>query len=68
MLDRSMLVSRLKDDLASGRWGDEGWTRDGMRLVWRGRIIRDDETLGDVVRDVSFFFKSEAHCGQWLIT
>lgn len=43
----------LKDGLADGRWGDEGWIRDGMRLVWRGRIVRDEEELGQVVKDVS---------------
>jgi hypothetical protein len=24
-----------------------------MRLVWRGRIVRDEEELGQVVKDVS---------------
>ena len=53
IVDRTMRGFELKDGLADGKWGDEGWIRDGMRLVWRGRIVRDEEELGQVVKDVS---------------
>ena len=53
VVDRTMRAFELKDGLADGKWGDEGWIRDGMRLVWRGRIVRDEEELGQVVKDVS---------------
>lgn len=53
IVDRAMLVSEMKDGLASGRWGEGTWVRDGMRLVWRGRVVRDEEAMGDIVRDVS---------------
>jgi hypothetical protein len=53
VVDRTMRGFELKDGLAGGKWGDEGWVRDGMRLVWRGRIVRDEEELGQVVKDVS---------------
>lgn len=56
-VERALSVKELKDGLASGRWGSdqEGveWAREGMRLVWRGRIVRDEETLGEVVKSVS---------------
>jgi hypothetical protein len=54
VVDRAMRAFELKDGMAAGQWGDEGWIRDGMRLVWRGRIVRDEEELGQVVKDVSF--------------
>jgi len=53
VVDRAMRAFELKDGMAAGQWGDEGWIRDGMRLVWRGRIVRDEEELGQVVKDVS---------------
>jgi len=55
VVDRGMRAFELKDGMAAGQWGDEGWIRDGMRLVWRGRIVRDEEELGQVVKDVSFY-------------
>lgn len=53
VVDRAMRGFELKDGMAAGQWGDEGRIRDGMRLVWRGRIVRDEEELGQVVKDVS---------------
>jgi len=57
VVDRGMRASELKDGMAAGQWGDEGWIRDGMRLVWRGRIVRDEEELGQVAKDVSLFLE-----------
>lgn len=57
VVDRGMRAFELKDGMANGQWGDEGWIRDGMRLVWRGRIVRDEEELGQVVKDVSSPFQ-----------
>ncbi|WWD16155.1 hypothetical protein CI109_100580 [Kwoniella shandongensis] len=43
-------VEELKDDLANGTLEGAGnWERGGMRLVYHGRIVRDQERLGDVV-------------------
>ena len=53
VVDRSLSAGELKDGLASGRWRDESWLREGMRLVWRGRIVKDEEALGGVVASVS---------------
>jgi hypothetical protein len=66
-IERSLSVRELKDCLASGRWNQgesEGvrWVRDGMRLVWRGRIVKDEEVLGDVVKDVSLGTSPLACC------
>lgn len=47
-------MEELKAELGAGRFGEgEIWEREGMRLVWQGRIVRDEEKLGDVIRDVS---------------
>lgn len=43
-------VAQLKDRIAHDE--DEQWERNGMRLVWQGRIVRDDEVLGDIVGKV----------------
>ncbi|ORY28318.1 hypothetical protein BCR39DRAFT_535499 [Naematelia encephala] len=50
---RSMRCMDLKDELGLGQFGDgmERWEREGMRVVWQGRIVRDEERLGDVVKD-----------------
>jgi len=53
ILPRDTLVFALKDDIANGWDGDERWVRENMRLVWQGRIIRDEERLGDIVGNVS---------------
>jgi hypothetical protein len=53
VVDRSIKACELKDRFASGQWDNGAWIREGMRLVWRGRIVRDDEILGEVVKDVS---------------
>lgn len=53
-VSRNLLVRELKDGLAEGRWDSSTqWVREGMRLVWRGRIVKDQETLGEVIKDVS---------------
>ncbi|EIW70059.1 hypothetical protein TREMEDRAFT_29901 [Tremella mesenterica DSM 1558] len=47
----SMKVNELKDQV-----GEEGeWDREGMRLIWRGRLLKDEEILGDILntRDIS---------------
>ena len=49
----SMAVREVKDEVARGAIGDgDRWERDGMRLVWQGRIIRDEERVGEVVGNV----------------
>ncbi|GMK55110.1 hypothetical protein CspeluHIS016_0201660 [Cutaneotrichosporon spelunceum] len=48
---QSMTVAEAKDAIASGLAGYGRWERDGLRLVWRGRILRDDDTLGAVLTD-----------------
>jgi hypothetical protein len=53
VVDRALSVGDLKDGLSSGRFSDQGWIREGMRLVWRGRIVQDGETLGGIVSAVS---------------
>jgi hypothetical protein len=58
VVDRTLTVEGLKDGLAAGQWGDDGWLRTGMRLVWRGRIVRDEEILGEIVRGVSGILNS----------
>lgn len=53
VVDRALSVGELKDGLAEGRWNDEKWVREDMRLVWRGRIVQDGERLGGIVSTVS---------------
>lgn len=50
---RDMTVREAKDAIASGAAGYGLWERDGLRLVWRGRILRDDDALGNVLTDAS---------------
>lgn len=50
----SMTVQEVKDEIARGDLGEEErWERDGMRLVWQGRIVRDEETIDEVIGSVS---------------
>ena len=42
-------VGELKDHLAA----EGNWQREGMRLIWHGRILRDEEKLGDALVAVS---------------
>ncbi|WRT67357.1 uncharacterized protein IL334_004328 [Kwoniella shivajii] len=43
-------ISSLKDDLINGKLEGAGtWEKDGMRIVYHGRIVRDHETLSDVI-------------------
>ncbi|KAL7424240.1 hypothetical protein Q5752_001826 [Cryptotrichosporon argae] len=42
-------VGAVKDEIADGRMELGRWERQGMRMVWQGRIVRDDETLGRIV-------------------
>ncbi|OXC69167.1 hypothetical protein AYX13_02110 [Cryptococcus neoformans] len=43
-------IGELKDDLAHGQLEGAGlWEREDMRIVYHGRIVRDQEKLGDVV-------------------
>lgn len=51
-MSRTKTVADLKDDCARGDFGEK-FEREGLRLVWHGRIVRDDETLGEVVGEVS---------------
>ncbi|ORX33783.1 hypothetical protein BD324DRAFT_638558 [Kockovaella imperatae] len=46
---RDRLIAQIKDDIASGNWDGSVWERDKMRLVWQGRIVRDEESIGSVV-------------------
>ncbi|WVQ98951.1 hypothetical protein IAU59_006083 [Kwoniella sp. CBS 9459] len=49
-LPRSTTVQQLKDDLVGGKLEGAGfWEKEGMRMVYHGRIVRDHETLGDIV-------------------
>ena len=51
---RDMTVHQLKREIAQGGLGgDETWEVEGMRLVWHGRIARDEERVGDIVGSVS---------------
>lgn len=51
---RSTTVRELKDGIADGQYGEGAfWIREGMRIVWQGRIVRDEEVIGDVVANVS---------------
>lgn len=62
---RSTTVREFKDGIAEGQYGEGSiWIRDGMRIVWQGRIIRDEEVIGDVVANVSLpllYFQSYAY-------
>jgi len=51
MVSASLTVRQLKDDIAQDR--EETYDRNGMRLVWQGRIVRDEEVLGVVIGKVS---------------
>lgn len=44
-------VRQLKDEVAHDQ--EEKYERSGMRLVWQGRIVRDEEVLGEIVGKVS---------------
>ena len=49
-----MTVLELKREIAHGGLaGDEKWEGEGMRLVWQGRIARDEEKVGEIVGNVS---------------
>ncbi|BEJ12384.1 hypothetical protein CspHIS471_0208440 [Cutaneotrichosporon sp. HIS471] len=50
---QSMTVAEAKDAIASGLAGYGRWERDGLRLVWRGRILRDQDALGTVLTDAA---------------
>ncbi|WWC60877.1 uncharacterized protein I303_103453 [Kwoniella dejecticola CBS 10117] len=46
-------VSSIKEDLISGRLEGAGtWEKEGMRIVYHGRIIRDQETLQEIIGKV----------------
>lgn len=42
----SLRVADVKDAIADGRAGYGHWERSGLRLVWRGRMLADDELVG----------------------
>lgn len=48
-----MTVREAKDVIATGQAGYGRWERDGLRLVWRGRILRDEDKLGAVLTDAA---------------
>ncbi|WVO14053.1 hypothetical protein L204_101679 [Cryptococcus depauperatus] len=53
LVSKHETIAKIKDDLASGRMEGAGmWDRDGMRIVYQGRIVRDHEQLGNIVGDV----------------
>lgn len=53
MLPANETFGELKDDLAHGQLEGAGlWEREDMRIVYHGRIVRDQEKLGDVVGKV----------------
>jgi hypothetical protein len=51
-VQRDKTVGELKEELARGEYEGQ-WEREGMRIVWQGRIVRDEEALGDIVGNVS---------------
>lgn len=59
-MSRTKTIAELKDDCARGDFGEK-FEREGLRLVWHGRIVRDNETLGDVVGEVSEARVSQRH-------
>jgi hypothetical protein len=52
VVQRDKTVGELKEELAGGEYEGQ-WEREGMRIVWQGRIVRDEEALGDIVGNVS---------------
>ena len=50
---RNKTIAQLKVELAEGAFSGERWEQQGLRLVAQGRILRDNETVGDVVGPVS---------------
>ena len=50
----SLEIRSLKDQIARGDHASDGerWERDEMRLVWQGRIVRDEETVGGIIGNV----------------
>lgn len=58
-------IGQLKDDLAHGRLEGAGlWVRDDMRIVYHGRIVRDQEKVGDVVGKVGHELLDSCRCGS----
>jgi hypothetical protein len=54
VVGRSWSVGQLKDLLAVGGMEDLGrWHREGMRLIWQGRIVGDEEKIGEILSKVS---------------
>lgn len=54
-IHRATTIRELKDGIAEGQYGERAiWIREGMRIVWQGRIVRDEEAVGDVVANVSY--------------
>jgi hypothetical protein len=58
MVPAGNTVWQLKDEIAQDE--EERYERVGMRLVWQGRIVRDEEVLGDIVGKVSLSSTSRA--------
>ncbi|WVQ69850.1 uncharacterized protein L199_008071 [Kwoniella botswanensis] len=49
-LSLTKTISSIKDDLVHGRLEGAGtWEKEGMRVVYHGRIVRDNETLQDII-------------------
>ncbi|WVW82843.1 hypothetical protein I302_104855 [Kwoniella bestiolae CBS 10118] len=52
-LSLNKTISSIKEDLIHGRIEGAGtWEKEGMRVVYHGRIVRDDETLQDIIGKV----------------
>jgi hypothetical protein len=51
IVSREKSVGELKEELARGEY-EGSWEREGMRIVWHGRILRDEEQLGEIVGNV----------------
>ena len=51
-------VAILKDLISQDE--EDKWERNGMRLVWQGRIVRDEEVLGEVIGKVCVSASSRA--------
>ncbi|WWC89787.1 uncharacterized protein L201_004713 [Kwoniella dendrophila CBS 6074] len=48
--NKNKTIEELKQDLINGKIHGAGtWEKDGMRVVYHGRIVRDNETLKDII-------------------
>lgn len=51
-VDKGMTVAHLKDALCAGKYGGMPCRRDKMKIICKGRLLEEEEKLGDVVGPV----------------